>query len=88
MGPLGIAFDMVRLILALAALAEADNNSQRLARCRARRRTKGFAGAIAHGLCVLCNLEDLLWRRALGWEAQPSQAAVVPCRPCGQTEVD
>lgn len=88
MSILGVAWDMVRLLAALAMLAEADNNSQRLARCRARSAKGGPVGPIAQGLAVLFNLEDLLWRRILGWEPNVPMGPARPCSPCGHEEVD
>jgi len=83
MRTLGFFKDVALLLGGLALLARAENNSQRLARCRARSRTKGPRGPIAHGLCVLCNLEDLLWRNLLGWEPDVRPAAMPADRPCG-----
>lgn len=71
----GILWELVRLVFFGACLAVADNASQRLARCEARRRAGGVLGAITLPALVWCNLEVFLWKKCLGWGPQLTMIA-------------
>lgn len=80
---LKIGYALVRLALAAAALARAENVYQLYTRCRGRERKKGLRGAIGQGVCLLRSLEHLLWRKALGWGPVLPAERIQSDRPCG-----